>query len=304
MRTEKTRCGDSIERSGLTFHEGCGDFSPGGPAKFHDTRKLAPGGSSASSRFLPPGAVTNSECFIYASLTVDRLPLPAMSLDDQPRVRRRQTGHTRCARQLETFAVLAWTISLALAFVSSPAGSASRGRATHAVHSGSGADSRQPHLNDISQNQAAWNVRYTVRLKLETGDEQSITVIAPPGGLQLVMRDMTGDHVPNDVLVTPALLHWPLTVLVNDGHQFTVAIFGTFPDSASDPGRASSGPGIRETAALPAGKFETHPASLRRGLVPPAPCEAFFSPGVTTVTASRTFGSGPGRAPPSFVTNI
>jgi hypothetical protein len=227
-----------------------------------------------------------------------------MRLDYQHQMGRRQTGHSGCARQLEAFAVLAWVIGLVLALVSNSVVTASRGRATHAGHIGSSVDSSQSHLNDISQNHAAWNVRYTVRLKLETGDEQSVTVIAPPGGLQLVMRDMTGDHVPNDVLVTPALLHWPLTVLVNDGHQFTVAIFGAFPDSASDPGRASSRPGISEIAALAAGKFETHPASLRRSLAPPSQCEAFLSSVVATINASYPFDSGSGRAPPSFVTNI
>jgi hypothetical protein len=195
-------------------------------------------------------------------------------------------------------------IGLALALVSSLAVSASQDRAMLAKHIGPSAGSSRSSVDAIRLNQAAWNVRYTVRLKLDTGDEQSVTVIAPPGGLQLAMRDMTGDHVPNDVVVTPALLHWPLTVLVNDGHQFSVAISGTFPNSASDRDRASSRQGMWESSALPAGNGETHAAGIRGRVVFPPQCEAFFSPVVTTVTASRTVGSGPERAPPSFVTNI
>jgi hypothetical protein len=237
----------------------------------------------------------NSKCFVYASLTVDRLPSAVMSFDDHLWTNRRKTGFAGYAKQPEAFASLACVISLVLTLVSNSTGSASRGRV---LHIDSSADSSRSLVN------AAWNVRYTVRLKLDTGDEQSVTVIAPPGGLQLVMRDMTGDHVPNDVVVTPALLHWPLTVLVNDGHQFSVAISGTFPNSASDRDRASSRQGMWESSALPAGNGETHAAGIRGRVVFPPQCEAFFSPVVTTVTASRTVGSGPERAPPSFVTNI
>ena len=155
----------------------------------------------------------------------------------------------------------------------------------------------------VPRDQPSWNVRYTLRLRLDTGGEESVVVTAPPGGLQLVMRDMTGDHVPNDVVVTPALLHWPLTVLVNDGRQFTVAISGTFPDSASDRDRASSRQGIWDASAFLAGNFETHAASTQGAIVPSLQSEAFLSPAATTVTISRTFGPGSGRAPPSFVTN-
>jgi hypothetical protein len=78
--------------------------------------------------------------------------------------------------------------------------------------------------------------RYSVELRLASGVEQSFVVAAPPGGLRVEMRDMTGDKVPNDLLLQPALLHRPPTVLVNDGHDhFTVAI------SAGDPGSFSSG---------------------------------------------------------------
>src|SRR5581483_10434645 len=67
--------------------------------------------------------------------------------------------------------------------------------------------------------QSVWSVRYTLRLSTGSGGEQSIDVVAPPGGVQLALRDMTGDKVVNDLVVTPVLLHWPLTVLVNDGHN-------------------------------------------------------------------------------------
>jgi len=96
------------------------------------------------------------------------------------------------------------------------------------------------------------NTRYTLHLQLASGAEQSIAVTAPPGGLQLEMLDMTGDNVPNDLIVTPALLRWPLMVLLNDGHDhFTVAISGVFPGSlGSDDGRASAAQHGQEIVAL------------------------------------------------------
>jgi hypothetical protein len=76
--------------------------------------------------------------------------------------------------------------------------------------------------------------KYTVQLHLASGAEQSFVVMAPPGGLQVEMRDMTGDNIPNDVVLRPALLRWLPTVLVNDGHQhFEVAWSGPDPGSFS-----------------------------------------------------------------------
>jgi hypothetical protein len=72
--------------------------------------------------------------------------------------------------------------------------------------------------------------KYTVRLHLASGAEQSVEVTAPPGGLQVEMADMTGDKIPNDVVLRPALARWLPTVLVNDGHEhFEVVVSGTDP---------------------------------------------------------------------------
>ena len=81
---------------------------------------------------------------------------------------------------------------------------------------------------------------YVVRLQFASGAEQSILVTAPPGGLQPEMRDMTGDSVPNDVVLTSKLLHSTLIVLLNEGHDhLTVAIS---PSSFSSGEGRASGP--------------------------------------------------------------
>lgn len=82
----------------------------------------------------------------------------------------------------------------------------------------------------VIERATAGHADYTVRLRLASGTEQSVTVAGPPGGLKVEMRDMTGDHVPNDVVLHPAMLNWPPTVLVNDGHDhFAVAASGQDP---------------------------------------------------------------------------
>lgn len=82
---------------------------------------------------------------------------------------------------------------------------------------------------------------YTIQLHLASGADQSVVVAAPPGGLQIEMHDMTGDKVPNDLVLRPALLRWLPTILVNDGHDhFAVAIRGTDPGSFSSSGNLDS----------------------------------------------------------------
>jgi hypothetical protein len=92
---------------------------------------------------------------------------------------------------------------------------------------------------------------YTVRLEFASGREQSIAVTAPPGGLQPEMRDMSGDKIPNDVVLTSKLLRSPLVVLLNDGHDhLTVAVSpGSF---ASREEEASEGhPAYRASLLVP-----------------------------------------------------
>jgi len=153
---------------------------------------------------------------------------------------------------------------------------------------------------------SGWYTRYTLRLKLDMGGEQSVDVMAPPGGLELVVRDMTGDKVPNDVVVTPALLHWPLTVLVNDGHNhFTVAISAKFPDSsASEQDQASGTRGLVDISVLVSGGFEHHALTDRGGWPVPPRQQGILPSTLASATPLDAIASGSGRAPPSLVTSI
>jgi len=140
--------------------------------------------------------------------------------------------------------------------------------------------------------------RYTVRLRFASGAEQSIAVIAPPGGLRPEMRDMTGDEVPNDVVLTPALFRWPPAVLVSDGHDhFAVAISIAFP-SLFGEGKASKARSVQDAAALASSGFKVGARANRGGLSLPQPQKTILPPLAQTVGDRSGHTSHSGRAPP------
>lgn len=224
-----------------------------------------------------------------------------------------RTDTDRSAARARWFVVLACSVLLAgfaLSQVSYPRTCTRRGVKAHIVNAQTanravGDASTGPLPIGIPRDQPSWKVRYTLRLRLETGVEESVVVTAPPGGLQLVMRDMTGDHVPNDVVVIPALFHWPLTVLVNNGDQFTVAILAKFSDSsASDQDQASGTRGPVDLSALLSAGFEHH-ALTDRGGVPLLPRQEGHLPSIAIPSVLlHAIRSGSGRAPPSLVTSV
>jgi hypothetical protein len=145
--------------------------------------------------------------------------------------------------------------------------------------------------------------RYTVQLRLVSGAEQSIAVTAPPGGLQLEMHDMTGDKVPNDLIIRPALLHWLPTILLKDGHDhYAVAISGTDPGSLSSGQElASRGNDDQGTFALISSGFKTNGLMNDGGLFLPQAQEEVLSPTTQTISQSLRYSSSSDRAPPTLV---
>jgi hypothetical protein len=152
----------------------------------------------------------------------------------------------------------------------------------------------------VIEQPSAGYTKYTVQLHLASGAEQSVVVSAPPGGLQVEMHDMTGDKIPNDVVLRPALVRWLPTVLVNDGHEhFEVAVAGTDPSSLSSSEDLGSRRRDSQTfALLMSSGFKTvHLPNSRR---PPDPQlrECLLSSFIQTVTHRLGHASSPGRAPP------
>jgi hypothetical protein len=142
--------------------------------------------------------------------------------------------------------------------------------------------------------------KYTVQLYLASGAEQSVVVSAPPGGLQVEMHDMTGDKVPNDIVLRPALVRWLPTVLVNDGHEhFEVAVAAPDPSSFSSGEQLDSRRREPQTFALlmSSGFKAVHLPNSRRQFDPQLQ-ECLFSSFTQTVADRFRHASSPGRAPP------
>jgi hypothetical protein len=157
----------------------------------------------------------------------------------------------------------------------------------------------------VIEQPSAGYTKYTVQLHLASGAEQSVEVTAPPGGLQVEMRDMTGDKVPNDVVLRPALLRWLPTVLVNDGHEhFEVAVSGTDPSSLSTNEDLGSRRRDSQTfALLTASGFKAVHLPNSRRVFDPQLQECLFSAFTQMVSERLGHASSSGRAPP-FATVI
>jgi hypothetical protein len=89
---------------------------------------------------------------------------------------------------------------------------------------------RKPDLATVEMERGASpaQARYSIRLKLTSGDSQVLGVTAPAGGLQIIARDVNGDHA-LDLLVSTAWQHQQVAIFLNDGHgNFTLAAPGGF----------------------------------------------------------------------------
>jgi hypothetical protein len=75
---------------------------------------------------------------------------------------------------------------------------------------------------------------YWVQLQLSAAGRQSFRIVAPMGGLEIVSRDVNGDHV-LDLVLTTIWLRQPVAILLNDGHgSFTRVDPDAFPDAFSE----------------------------------------------------------------------
>jgi len=184
-----------------------------------------------------------------------------------------------------------------------PAGSSAGFNTTFAIADFDG--DRKPDLATVEVQKGSFsgNSHYSIRLQLTTGAAQVFGLIAPAGGLQILVRDVNGDDA-LDVLVSTAWQHKQVAVLLNDGHgnftladpeAFPAAFLGNDSDWALDPITICDG-----TALI---RMEYPPGSVD--------CESKLDGRQVQVERSRTFVvagatrlflfSLLGRAPPPFV---
>jgi hypothetical protein len=142
-------------------------------------------------------------------------------------------------------------------------------------------------------------IRYTVRLQPPSGTGQTLVVTALAGGLQPEVQDMTGDHIPNDLVLTPTLLPSAPTVLVNDGHDhFVVAVSGTLPSSLGSSEDMASSQRAVDAAALVSSGFQAGRLTNAGLLFLPLAKEHLHVPVVQTATSRLRHTPSSGRAPP------
>jgi hypothetical protein len=167
---------------------------------------------------------------------------------------------------------------------------------------------RKPDLAtvEIQKGSSASRTQYSIRLQLTLGATQVFGVTAPAGGLQIVAKDVNGDDA-LDVVVSTALQHEQVAVLLNDGHgKFTLADPSAFPDlmrnSQADWSGATTQ--ICDNAAIPSSWSSAKASGV---------CAGVFLTGndaeLTPLSDFRLHAAQPvfgcsGRAPPFAVLHV
>lgn len=142
---------------------------------------------------------------------------------------------------------------------------------------------------------------YSIQFQLTTVGRQSIRLVAPVGGLQLLARDVNGDHA-IDLVVMTAGLGQPVAVFLNDGH-------GGFSQGDKNVFPGAFGNSAQNNLASPSGRLTDDigfPPQTRVGISPQTQLRLGLSPDASAV-ASAGLGfllrpfliSRPSRAPPA-----
>jgi len=77
---------------------------------------------------------------------------------------------------------------------------------------------------------------YWIQFQFSAYGRQSVSLVAPAGGLGIAARDVNGDHVV-DLIFTTAWLRRPVAILLNDGHgRFSRVEPASFPAAFDESG--------------------------------------------------------------------
>jgi hypothetical protein len=143
---------------------------------------------------------------------------------------------------------------------------------------------------------------YSIQLQLSASGRQTISIVAPAGGLQIAARDVNGDQIP-DLILSTTWFRQPVAIFINDGHgTFTQVALTAFPEAfrESQTSWDSSSNRIPDSVAVPlssrAGFFlptARLPHAERQTSATAPPGRGFLP--------SPYFVSSPSRAPPSAV---
>jgi hypothetical protein len=144
------------------------------------------------------------------------------------------------------------------------------------------------------------STRYWIAFQLSGRSGQTVSLMAPDGGLRITARDVNGDNFP-DVVITTLWTNKPVAILLNDGlGNFTAANSSAFQSAFAAPETSctSATDEIRDATALLdsrsiPGDRGAESGSLSRmstsGLLSPKSCSDPLTPSVSVFS---------GRAPP------
>jgi hypothetical protein len=156
---------------------------------------------------------------------------------------------------------------------------------------------------DLARVQSAPNdggiSKYSIQLRLTKTGIQSISLVAPAGGLWIEARDVNGDHA-IDLIFATAWFKQPVAIFLNDGHgRFSRAKPETFPAAfrgSSEDWRFHS-EHVSDTFGAPSPSSASGTSSVCLDVLSPT---VGFRPWSTRARLnSFWFHSHRGRAPPS-----
>jgi hypothetical protein len=146
---------------------------------------------------------------------------------------------------------------------------------------------------------------YWIHLQLTAAERQTILVVAPTGGLQIVARDVNGDDA-LDLVLTTAWLKEPVAILLNDGHGvFSRVDPRAFPGAFEKPEtnwRIPAEP-VLSVVGIP---LQSRAGHLSGGVRLPYPRSSIDAVPSSDggFPLSAFFVSNLGRAPPSSVASL
>jgi hypothetical protein len=164
----------------------------------------------------------------------------------------------------------------------------------------------RPDLADVQVGRSDVSLTdYWIQLDLTTAGRQAILVVAPAGGLQIVARDVNGDHAP-DLVLTTAWLKQPVAILLNDGHGgFSKVDPNVFPEAFGNSKTRW------ETMTIEEPEINGFPSQSRLVVCAgttrlPHPRDSLdvLGPSECGIPSHAVVDSHPGRAPPSEVPQL
>lgn len=142
--------------------------------------------------------------------------------------------------------------------------------------------------------------RYWIAFQLSGRSGQTVSLMAPDGGLRITARDVNGDNF-LDVVVTTLWTNKPVAILLNDGlGNFTAANPSAFQSAFAAPEASctSATDEIRDATALFDSRLIPGDRCEASGSFSPVRISRLFSPKSCSDSIAPADSSFSGRAPP------